>query len=154
MTGGAFLPFMVAAVVLAHIPGINVQDYSTAAVWFRSVVLVPLGEELFFRGYLHTRLLQHDATRWRLGRLSVSRAALVSGALFGALHILNYLWGGIPGPIPVAAHLGFAAVYGVVAAELLDRTGGLFGPILLHAMINGGSALYITWLAARAATGL
>ncbi|WP_299969466.1 exosortase E/protease, VPEID-CTERM system [uncultured Roseobacter sp.] len=45
-----------------------------------TVLLVPLIEELFFRGYLETRLRHGEGLIWKLG------AALVTAGLFAALH--------------------------------------------------------------------
>ena len=45
-----------------------------------TILLVPLIEELFFRGYLETRLRLKDGLAWKIG------AALVTAGLFAALH--------------------------------------------------------------------
>ncbi|HAI21771.1 MAG TPA: hypothetical protein DCM14_07760, partial [Clostridiales bacterium UBA8153] len=55
-----------------------VPFWATAGMFVRLGVVVPMAEELAFRGYLHSRLLRHDARRWQLGQLAWSRAALVS----------------------------------------------------------------------------
>lgn len=143
------VPLVLLVVISARLRGATITEAPHLTDWLQSLVWVPLWEELFFRGYIHTRLLRHDGFQWRLGRFSLSRAALVSGTLFGAVHIANYLSGGPLDPIPVALHLGFAAIFGMVAAEFMSKTGALLGPILLHAAVNGGFGLYFLWMLAR-----
>lgn len=80
------------------------------------VVLAPIVEEVFFRGFFY------GALRTRLG---VARAALITAAVFGGVH----------------AGTGVKAVpplmfLGLVFCLLYERTGSLFPPIALHALVN------------------
>ena len=81
-----------------------------------TTIMAPLAEELFFRGFLYGGLR----------RYGVPIAAVVSGLVFGGVHI-----GGSP--------IGFLvplAVLGIILALLYERTGSLYPPIALHALNN------------------
>lgn len=80
---------------------------------FGSVVLAPVSEELFFRGYLHGVL------RERFG----ASAAYISGALFAAAHM--YLIHFLP-----------LAVMGIVLARIYERRDTLVAPIVAHGFAN------------------
>ena len=86
-----------------------------AVLAFLAVIVVPVTEELTFRGLLYLPL------RSRLGPVS---AALLVSALFAAIH--GYLAG--------LAHLFILAL---VLTELMEVTGSLFASMLGHAVHNG-----------------
>jgi uncharacterized protein len=86
------------------------------------VVLAPIAEELFFRGFVFAGL----RSKW-----SFWPAALTSGLIFGAVHAPT----GVTAVIPLAA-LGFALCF------LYDRTGSIWPCMIAHA-INNGLALAI-----------
>jgi membrane protease YdiL (CAAX protease family) len=77
------------------------------------------GEELLFRGYIHTRLRQ----RWP--RLL---AAAVSALLFGIIH-LDLVQG------------TFAVALGLWLAEVADRTGSIWPCVVAHAINNSFATL-------------
>lgn len=81
------------------------------------VIVAPVAEETLFRG------LFFGALRSRLPFLG---AALISGLLFGSVHLTT-------GNVTVA---GLLAFFGVLLAYLYERTGSLGPPILLHALNN------------------
>ncbi|MEI6446925.1 MAG: CPBP family intramembrane glutamic endopeptidase [Actinomycetes bacterium] len=90
-------------------------------LWIGTVVLItviaPLAEEILFRGFLFSTL-------WRWMPLGL--AALITGALFGALHL-----GGSPPLLTVP--LG---VLGVFLCLLRAATGSLIPCIVVHAVNN------------------
>lgn len=90
-----------------------------------AVVLAPLFEELFFRGFLFRGL----ARSW--GWLP---AAVVSAAAFGIAHLQLSVF------VPLFA-LGFALAW------VYKRTGSLWTSISLHALFNGISL--VAWVLAR-----
>lgn len=95
-------------------------DDSTVALFaaaFLVTVIAPIAEELFFRGFVFTSL-----RRWGLWP-----AALVAGAIFGAIHL---------GSAPDALYLPILAIFGVVLCLLYARTGSLYPCIALHAINN------------------
>lgn len=83
-------------------------------------VLAPIGEEFFFRGFLYRAL--------RNG-LGVLGAAIVSGLLFGALHIDSSSTERLLQVVPLA-------VLGISFALLYQWTGTLYSTIALHATNN------------------
>lgn len=88
-------------------------------------VAAPVAEELLFRGVLFKGL--RDGFRAKLGRgIAVGLAALISGAIFGALH----LGGGQDKFIPVLVALG------VLLALAYEWSGTLYVPIAIHALNN------------------
>jgi membrane protease YdiL (CAAX protease family) len=78
------------------------------------IVVAPVCEELFFRGFLFRVL--------RL-RMPLGAAALIDGVLFGAVHGSLVI-------LPILAFLG------VVLCYVYERTGTLFATIALHALNN------------------
>jgi CAAX protease family protein len=87
-------------------------------------VIAPLGEELFFRGYFFGAL-----RNWK-GWLP---AAMVTGTVFGAIHIGST-------PIGFTVPLAF---FGFGLCLLYQRTGSLYPGIALHAL-NNSVALGLT----------
>lgn len=81
---------------------------------FVVIVAAPVGEEIFFRGFLF------GALRRRFG---FATSALVSAAAFGAFHVLPLLM-----PLMFIVGLGLAAVY--------ERRGTLIASISAHAAFN------------------
>lgn len=98
-------------------------DQGTFGLIFAGVMVMcvaPVIEEFFFRGFFYRALRQ---------RLSILVAALVDGALFGAIH---YSGEGLDGLLilPPLALLGF------IFCLAYERTGSLLVPIAMHAFNN------------------
>jgi uncharacterized protein len=85
------------------------------------VVIMPIAEEIFFRGFLY-RLLR--------GHFSVWAAAPISAAAFAALH-------GVPTLFPWLFYMG------LVYAVLAERTGSLWAGIVVHALANSLVLAYV-----------
>ena len=85
---------------------------------FVVVVLAPIAEEFFFRGFFYRAL------RNRLGILT---AAAIDGAVFGVIHFTG------PGTLEL---LPILAALGVGFCLLYERTGSLYPCIALHAFNN------------------
>ncbi|HSK90820.1 MAG TPA: CPBP family intramembrane glutamic endopeptidase [Euzebyales bacterium] len=123
---------VLSAVVGLYVNPSEANPYSNADALFE-VVLVPLGEELVFRGLLLSWLML------RLGRRfaapSATRLAVgYSAVAFGAAHASNALFGvGGFALLQVAA----ATLLGLLFGHLRVRTGSLLAPVLLHALVNG-----------------
>ncbi len=110
---------------LTHLSG------SMVAVWvgFRalgSVILVPLAEELAFRGYVMRKLMAWDFARVPLGHWTWA-AFLLSSVLFGALHD-RWVAGSLAG-------MGYALA--------LTRRGQLADAVLAHMTTNALLAGYV-----------
>lgn len=81
------------------------------------ILIAPVCEELFFRGFLYRTL--------RL-RMPMWAAALIDGVVFGIVH----------GSSTAISALPILAVLGIVFCWVYERTGTLFATIALHALNN------------------
>lgn len=89
---------------------------AAAGALLLTCVVAPLCEETLFRGYLYGALRRHG----------VVVAALVTGVLFGGVHVVS-------APVGFLVPLG---VLGVILCLLYERTGSLYPSIALHALNN------------------
>ena len=87
------------------------------AVGLLIVVAAPLGEEVFFRGFMFGGLRRR--TPWLV-------AALLSGGLWGLFHLPGGSWG-------VVLQL---SIFGVLLGWLYERTGSIWPGIAVHAVNN------------------
>ena len=110
---------------LRRLPGWGQLAWLVARV-AGSVLVVPLAEELAFRGFLLRRLVDREFVNVPPGHLS-PLALLVSSAAFGAIHSA-WLGGTIAG-----------AVYGIV--QIRGKSVG--HAVLAHAVSNAAVALYV-----------
>lgn len=85
------------------------------SVLIGGAVLAPLGEEIFFRGFVY------NCVRQRLGR---GWGLVLSSALFSLVHL---------GPLVLLPIF----LVGVALALAYERTGSLWVPIFMHATFNG-----------------
>jgi len=97
---------------------------SQVIVIFLGALVIPIGEELFFRGFLY---------RWMRNRMTFRMAILSSALVFSAFHL-----------IPIQAILAFPL--GVVNAWMFERSKSLLPSIVLH-MTNNGVALILAAVA-------
>ncbi|MEN8127950.1 MAG: CPBP family intramembrane glutamic endopeptidase, partial [Planctomycetota bacterium] len=81
-------------------------------------VVVPVFEEMVFRGFLQSAL-RSATTPWT--------AILVTSALFASIHLPNYAH--MPSLFILSCGMGYA----------YERSGSLFRPILMHVFFNGFS---------------
>lgn len=88
-------------------------------------------EEVLGRGAVLVSLLQ----KWGRTRKGVYLAVLVSSALFGILHILNFLQGRLP-LINTLSQMTFAVFFGIVFAACMLRNRSIWPMIFLHAAID------------------
>jgi membrane protease YdiL (CAAX protease family)/uncharacterized RDD family membrane protein YckC len=93
-------------------PGVGIAIFAVLAI----VVLAPIAEEIFFRGFFFAGL----RTRW-----SLWPSALLSGAIFGLVHAPT----GPTAAIPLAG-------LGVGLAWLYNKTGSLYPSMLAHFLNN------------------
>lgn len=108
-------------------PGMYPQSAGAALLLFVALAVgAPLGEELFFRGYM-----QRAYERFR-----PLTAILVVALLFAAFHLSLV---GLPPRVPVALALGYVAW----------RSNSLWPGVLLHAANNAGAALFLTLIGLR-----
>lgn len=96
----------------------------SVAVTVLGVVVAPLGEELFFRGFFYNALRQ---------RLPFLLALVLQAVVFGLVH---------PFGVPYAGAIAFAAMG---FALLYEWRKTLLAPILLHAFMNSASFAVLSW---------
>jgi membrane protease YdiL (CAAX protease family) len=106
-------------------------DYVGQALFMLgAAVLVPIGEEILFRGYLfHTLRRIGAGTNWGL-----PLAFVVSALLFGLAHSLAATEGVVALIVPTF-------VMGIGLAYVVHRTGSVLPAIVAHAMNNGVALL-------------
>jgi membrane protease YdiL (CAAX protease family) len=97
------------------------------------VIVVPLGEEGLFRGFLLGILLAAFGRRLR-PRRATSAAVAGSALAFGTAHLGNL---GLAPTGFVVLQVCIAVAFGVLAGWVRVRTSSLAGPVLLHAVMNG-----------------
>lgn len=97
--------------------GVKDSTVNLVLVLILVTVMAPVAEEILFRGYIYRAL-----RNWR----GVWPAAIISGVLFGAIHIGS-------SPIGFVVPL---AILGVGLALLYHWTGSLYLPVALHALNN------------------
>ncbi len=88
----------------------------------------PIGEELFYRGYIQGTLRQHG---------SFKMSALVSAAFFGIRHATHFffLWPNVPFIAAISWAVS-AFVLGLLISYLYEKTHSLYPPILVHLGVN------------------
>lgn len=82
------------------------------------IVIAPVAEELFFRGFLYGSMR---------GRLGAPGAAVASSAIFGLVHFTS---------AQTLSLLPLLAILGLLFCLLYERTGSLYPGIALHALNN------------------
>lgn len=127
-----FIPAAVTVAIILVSQGVQV-DTPTLLAYGVLVVAVAINEETWFRGIVFAVLRAR----------STSAAIIGSSILFGVLHLANVAGGEDIGA--ALLQVAFAALFGVVAAQLIVRTGSLLPVILWHAAWNfvsfiGGNA--------------
>jgi len=84
---------------------------------FLIVIVAPISEELFFRGFMFAGLRSS---------MPIWPAAVISAIVWGSLHLTG-------GNVGVAVQI---AIFGVVLAWLYERSGTLWAPVVAHAINN------------------
>ena len=115
-----FLPLPISIVIVVGTQGVQVTG-AVAASYAVLTIAVAVNEEVWFRGIILAVL--------RKGGVRV--AIIGSSVLFGVLHLANLAGGTYPAA--AVLQLVFAALFGVVAAELTILTGSLWPAIVWHA---------------------
>jgi membrane protease YdiL (CAAX protease family) len=124
---GCLAVFIPASDGLTYLSGRPIVHESMLAAWQTAgllpllilavVVAAPLGEELFFRGFLFRG--------WSESRLGPVGATLLISVIWAAIH-LQYDW----------FHMSHIVAVGVLFGWLRYRSGSVLLPMLLHALMN------------------
>jgi membrane protease YdiL (CAAX protease family) len=105
-------------------------------VIFHPILGTGFFEEVLFRGLILKLLL----VAFGDSKKEIVKAAVISSVLFGAAHIVNAFFGG--GLLPTISQFIYATATGIFFAALYLRTGTLWIPIILHALINFASQIF------------
>lgn len=111
-------------------PGVAPDVANTAIALFAAVVIAPVWEETFFRGFVTTAWSRARSQRW----------ALVGGAVFfAAIHVLTLTSGDTFEVAATQAFIAFAIriPVGLALGWIFLRRRTLLAPIVLHAAYNG-----------------
>lgn len=103
-----------------------------------AVIVAPIAEELFFRGYMQGRLNQAFGRPWRLLGVPFGVGLVVASLAFGLIHALNPLdYFRLEGS--VAWWWGVSTATTVVYGLLRERGDSVVAPIVLHMFVNAAT---------------
>lgn len=103
--------------------------------FFVSMFAVGMAEEFLSRAVVGQTLLEHFGT----SRAGVWKACLLSGAIFGAGHLINMVYSK---PLGVLMQCLVAAALGALFAAIYYRTGNIWVVVFLHAMMDIAALWY------------
>jgi membrane protease YdiL (CAAX protease family) len=129
--GDAFYSLSAATRVLADEAARKFHITSDTAMALYALFLIvwaPIGEELFYRGYMQGTLRAF---------FGFKASALVSAAFFGIRHAthLFFLWPNVPW-VAAASWVVGAFVFGLFMSYLYEKTRSLYPVMLVHAGVN------------------
>lgn len=147
--GRGWMWIAVAAVLIFNVLRFATIDYGAAGAaiigaWLFAGLLIGIAEEVLTRGFV-VNLMRKAGYR----EISV---ALVSAALFAALHSGNLLTG--QALLTTLVQVGYTFAFGICMYLALRVTGNLIWPILLHATTDPSIFLQGLYPAAGALTGI
>jgi membrane protease YdiL (CAAX protease family) len=117
--------------------GSGIDGWLIATVFFASVVLAPLIEEVFFRGLLQ-RSLARSMRRVRPRAASVIAVAATS-VVFSLVHVLV---GADTGAAAISTAIG-TFVFSLAAGSLMAATSRIGGAVVAHVVFNGVAVLLV-----------
>lgn len=123
-----FIPLLATVVIALVTGGVSVSSTTAGAIVLLTVA-VGVNEEVFFRGLILAALR----------RLGDRKAIVVSAILFGVLHLAGLAGGATP--LYAALQVVFAALFGLVAAQIVVLTGSLWPTIIWHVLYDTVSYL-------------
>ncbi len=108
-----------------------VQNPLTAFAVGLDCIMTSVLEELAFRGVVFGALLM----AWEQKRHGKLGAVVVSGVLFGLVHLINLIKN--PAAVfEVLGQVGYSTLIGILLAAAVLRTGGLVFSVAVHALFN------------------
>jgi len=102
------------------------------------VLLTALPEELFYRGYVQTRIFDALTLRgWGARRAWIASAA-IAGTIFGVSHVLNYVEPSLRLSLGQGAALTIAGstIVGFLLGIIRARSGCIWCPAIFHGLLN------------------
>lgn len=107
----------------------EIAGMSYGAMWAGAVLLAPLAEETLMRGLVFGNLRKKSRVL----------AYAVSTLAFGIIHVLNYAWN--MDLWTLALNWGLYLVPSIVLAVTYEYTGTVWGPVVLHMILNALSMM-------------
>jgi membrane protease YdiL (CAAX protease family) len=95
-----------------------------------ALLFVGFLEEVFFRGYLQTRLNEQFGTPFQLRGVRFGIGLLIAAAVFGLMHPLSVSGDSLPWPWAL-----WTATLGLILGFLREKTGGAVAPAIVHGVI-------------------
>jgi membrane protease YdiL (CAAX protease family) len=110
--------------------------FTATLVFLGHITVTAVGEELFFRGYVQSRLNWVFGRPWRVRGVSIGAGLVLAATLFGFLHALNtvdYFRGTYRFAWDWA---GATLVMGVLFGFIREKTGSVIPCIIAHGLWN------------------
>ncbi len=103
-----------------------------------------IGEEMFFRGYIQSRVNETCGRPWKLLGVQFGIGLLVSALLFGLIHAINFV-DYFRGQFVFAWGFGVMTI-GLLYSVIRERTGSIWPGAVMHILTNilGRTALLLT----------
>jgi len=103
------------------VPEFMVRVYQSAGfpplLWIAVVIGAPIGEEVFFRGFLFSGLAKSRLGGWG--------AVVITSLAWASVHVQYDLW-----------DIGYIFCLGLIIGAFRLKTGSLWPPLLMHALVN------------------
>jgi membrane protease YdiL (CAAX protease family) len=107
----------------------------TALVVLSIVLCAAIAEEVFFNGYMQSRLNEAFGRPWRVLGVAFGPGLLIVAFFFGLVHLLNqfdyFRWQG-----RLAWWWGFSSAASLFHGLLRERTGSIVAPVIVHAFMD------------------
>lgn len=105
-----------------------------------SLILAPVCEEFFFRGFLQTHLIEKVGAGRRFSRLYLGYGLILAALLFGLSHLSDMFLLGLTLTVAATGAM-FAPLLGLVIWYVYQESGSLLTPILMHSCLNAFSGV-------------
>lgn len=103
---------------------------------FLSLLLAPICEEFFFRGFVQTHLMEKLKGGKELLKFYLSHGLILTASIFGAAHLLDILLLNLSLANALINAI-FALIFGILIGYIYQETRSILTPILMHSCLNG-----------------
>jgi len=142
----AFLLVGLVALPIAMATFAGVSPAAIASTVVGRLLFTAFGEELFFRGYVLSRLDGAFGRPVRVLRAPCGVGLWLSSVLFGAIHLMNPARP-FSGEWDLAWSWGATAfASGLVFAWLRERTSSVWASVVLHGVLGTYQGMYLLWI--------
>lgn len=114
----------------------TIEGPSVILRWVHSLVFVAFGEEVLFRGYIQSHLNKIFGAPYQFGGVNWGWGIVLTSLLFGLWHVVNP-WNPFLGKWDLAWPWGLWTFFmGLILGYVREKSGGVWAPTILHAVIN------------------